>query len=55
MRARAPPKHRIQRIDPLRGYGELTERMPNCGDVLRSEFGNSSVDRSKDIPLRRYK
>ena len=24
--------------------------MPNCGDCPCSEFSNSSVDRSKDIP-----
>lgn len=49
MRERAAPNHCTQRLDPLRRHGELTKRMPNCGDVLCSELGNSSVDRSKDI------
>jgi len=49
MRERAAPKDYVQRLDPPQRYGELTKRMANRGNCLRSELGNSSVDRSKDI------
>ena len=49
MRERALPNNRAQQQDPLRYYGKLTKRMPNCGNCLRSELGNSDVNRGKDI------
>ena len=49
MRERAAPKDYAQRLGPPQCYGELTKRMANRGNCLRSELGNSSVDRSKDV------
>lgn len=49
MRERAPPNNRAQQQDPLRRYGKLTKRMPNCCNRLRSELGNGGVNRGKDI------
>jgi len=49
MRERAPPKDCTQRFDPTQHHGELTKGMPHCGDGLRSELSDGSVDCSKDI------
>lgn len=49
-RERAPPRDCAQQLDLPQRRGELTKGMPHCGDGLRSELSDGSVDCSKDIP-----